>query len=376
MNINKKGSKYKEIYKLKKLSEYKKFKNLDFTFKCLISLIIIIISLSSSYIVCDKRSLDEINPDKNKISLIIKGSGTKQVFNCDIMPDIVIINDELQTEINSINSFTFDKEENTIILKWKTLFTSCRDMFRNINDIISIDLSNFNTSQVTDMTSMFDNCHVNSINLKNFNTSIVFNMGCMFCNNEINYLDLSSFKTSKVKNMKFMFSYCTKLKELNLANFDTSSVDNMDYMFWNAKSLKILNLYNFDISSVTSMSNIFEGCNSLLYLNIISFEEKNGVILDNIFSDNLDLLVYCIDKQKAPNIFEKLGTNWISDCENKCFSKSKINIVQKECNDKCIPYECENEDNYDSSYSSVLEEFINSHSINNDISGGSENNEV
>ena len=70
----------------------------------------------------------------------------KKVFNSNIRPDIVIINNELQTEINTINSFTFDQEENTIILKWKTLFTSCKEMFKDINYLISIDLSNFDTS--------------------------------------------------------------------------------------------------------------------------------------------------------------------------------------------------------------------------------------
>ena len=45
----------------------------------------------------------------------------------------------------------------------------------------NIDLSNFNTNNVTDMFCMFYGCSsLNSINLSNFNTNNVTNMGCMF----------------------------------------------------------------------------------------------------------------------------------------------------------------------------------------------------
>ena len=95
--------------------------------------------------------------------------------------------------------------------------TSCKEMFKDLNDIISIDFSNFDTSKVTEMTSMFYSCTVKSINFYNFNTSIVTDMSSMFAgSSQITSLDLSSFRTSNVKNMNYMFHYCISLKEINL----------------------------------------------------------------------------------------------------------------------------------------------------------------
>ena len=45
-------------------------------------------------------------------------------------------------------------------------------------------------------------------------------------------LNLSNFNTNNVTDMGFMFSGCSSLKELNLSNFNTNNVTNMEYMFY------------------------------------------------------------------------------------------------------------------------------------------------
>ena len=44
-------------------------------------------------------------------------------------------------------------------------------------------------------------------------------------------LNLSNFNTNNVTNMRFMFDGCSSLKELNLNNFNTNNVTNMRGMF-------------------------------------------------------------------------------------------------------------------------------------------------
>ena len=44
-------------------------------------------------------------------------------------------------------------------------------------------------------------------------------------------LNLSNFNTNNVTDMKYMFSGCSSLKELNLNNFNTNNVIDMRYMF-------------------------------------------------------------------------------------------------------------------------------------------------
>ena len=54
-------------------------------------------------------------------------------------------------------------------------------MFCGCSFLNSINLSSFNTSNVTNMSCMFDGCSsLNSINLSSFNTSNVTDMSCIF----------------------------------------------------------------------------------------------------------------------------------------------------------------------------------------------------
>ncbi|RLQ49807.1 hypothetical protein AF825_03027 [Listeria monocytogenes] len=84
-------------------------------------------------------------------------------------------------------------------------------------------------------------------------------------------LDLSNFDTSSVTNMFAMFAYCTSLKEIDVSNFDTSSVTNMNRMFQNCTSLEELDLSNFDTSSVTTMASMFENSTALKSLYLDNF---------------------------------------------------------------------------------------------------------
>ena len=54
-------------------------------------------------------------------------------------------------------------------------------MFYDCNKLLSLDLSNFNTNNVNNMSRMFYNCSsLTSLNLSNFNTNNVNNMYDMF----------------------------------------------------------------------------------------------------------------------------------------------------------------------------------------------------
>ena len=81
-------------------------------------------------------------------------------------------------------------------------------------------------------------------------------------------LDLSSFDTSQVTNMSSMFRKCSALTNLDLSKFDTSKVTNMSYMFTECSALTNLDLSKFDTSQVTPMNNfnMFDGCNQLNYI--------------------------------------------------------------------------------------------------------------
>ena len=74
-------------------------------------------------------------------------------------------------------------------------------------------------------------------------------------------LNLSNFNTSNVTNMEYMFSFMPALTTLDISNFDTSKVTTMDSMFYDMPALTTLDISNFDTSLVTDMSGMF-GLNS------------------------------------------------------------------------------------------------------------------
>ena len=102
--------------------------------------------------------------------------------------------------------------------------SSCYKMFYDCTT--SFNLSNFDTSKMTDMSWMFDNClSLTTLDLSNFDTSNVTNMSYMFSKcQSLTSLDLSSFDTSRVTDMSHMFSYCSRFISLDLSSFDTSNV--------------------------------------------------------------------------------------------------------------------------------------------------------
>ena len=137
--------------------------------------------------------------------------------------------------------------------------TSCIFMFHNCWRLESLDLNNFDTSQVTEIGGMFFWC----VTLKS--------------------LDLSFFNTSKVTSMFNMFRNCYNLTQLDVSNFNTSKVTSMIAMFSGCLGLTSLDLSSFDTSKITStieMICMFERCNLLTSIYISDKWKTNKVTED------------------------------------------------------------------------------------------------
>jgi len=174
---------------------------------------------------------------------------------------------------------------------------------QKIKNILELDLSNFDTSKVENMSHMFNGMrNLTTLNLSNFNTSNVTNMGGMFFNmTNLTTLNLSNFDTSKVTNMGSMFYGISNLTTLNLSNFNTSQVTIMGGMFYGMSNLTTLNLSNFNTSKTTDMRSMFNGMTNLASLNISSFNTENVENMSGMFSqaqkiEHLDLSHFRTDK--------------------------------------------------------------------------------
>lgn len=162
----------------------------------------------------------------------------------------------------------------------------CSNIFEYCVNIASLDLSNFNTSNVTGMNDMFNECNAltSIIGLENFNTSKVDDMMSMFSScGSLTTLDLSGWDTSNVVDMQNMFDSCTSLISLNLSNFNISNIISMNYMFQDCTSLVTLDLSNWDTSNVSSMEGMFNNCNKLS--GSITIMNPNIKMYSNMFTN-------------------------------------------------------------------------------------------
>ena len=177
--------------------------------------------------------------------------------------------------------------------------TLMMNMF-TMSNATSIDVSNFNTSNVTSMGSMFSYTKATEIKgLDKLDTSNVTDMSGMFSSSKISSLDLSNFDTSKVTNMIAMFSSTAASEIKGLNNFNTSNVIYMERMFSDTINLSSLDLRGFNTSNVITLNRMFS-YSGVTTLDLSSFDTSNVEYLDETFAycDNLET-IYVSDKFKT-----------------------------------------------------------------------------
>ena len=220
---------------------------------------------------CDKAYVQEWN-NVDKVSY----------YNCNILGgnfnscsftslDVRTVDTSNVTDMNSM--FYYCSGLKSLDLSgWDTSnVTDMHRMFNSCRSLTSLDVSNFNTSKVTSMSNMFSYCSgLASLDLSGWDTSNVIYMNGMFSGcSWLKSLDLSNFNTSNVTNMYGMFNGCSKLTSLDLSNFNTSNVTNMHSMFSYSTKLTSLDLSGWDMSKATDTTNMFEGCYALKTIKMV-----------------------------------------------------------------------------------------------------------
>ena len=141
-----------------------------------------------------------------------------------------------------------------------------------------IDASNLNTSGMTNVSFFTAGGSVVSdlkiINVSNWDVSNVTNMSSCFdaCSEVTDIIGISDWDVSNVTNMSGMFDQCRSLTSLDLSKWNVSNVTNIGLMFRSCASLTSLDLSNFDISKITDISETFM-CNNLEFLDISTWGE-------------------------------------------------------------------------------------------------------
>ena len=200
------------------------------------------------------------------------------------------------------------------------------EMFENCTSLEYINFGNFYTSNVVNMSRMFYNCSSLTklnFNYNNFNTIKVTDMSYMFtnCINLSEIISLERFNTIQVTNMSYMFSNCSKLLRINLNNFKTDAVTNMSYMFYNCSGLSELNLNTFNTSSVTDMKRMFSDCTNLTKVNLDNFNSNKVTDMSHMFSNCFNL------KEINMENFNTYEVNDMSYMFSDCKKLNEINLM-------------------------------------------------
>ena len=203
--------------------------------------------------------------------------------------------------------------------------TDSSDIFFNFSSVTNINFNNkFYTSDAQTMQSMFFMAEGTNPKLetiifgKKFDTSKVENMEAMFWGNtSLKSLDLTGFDTSNVTNMAHMMPRLS-LEFLDLSSFDTRKVTDTQYML--ADCLNLTTIYtsdNFNLNNVTNSTGMFErdtkliGGNGSVYSS--SYTDKTYAKIDKVgqkgyFTDKKQNL---LENNIELEYIESTGTQYI-----------------------------------------------------------------
>ena len=211
--------------------------------------------------------------------------------------------------------------------------TDMHSMFFNMKALKELDLSHFDTRKNTNLASYFGgDVSLQRINLTNFNTENVTDMRVMFYGlSSLQTLDVSSFNTKKVTMMDSMFYGLSSIRKLDLSNFDTSQVVSIPTMFSGDVILDDLNISSFNTSKVENMSRMFGDCKSLTTLNLSHFNTENVNNMASMFNGMAGLTTLNIDNFNTKNVTNMAhmfgGMNAIENLSLTSFDTSNVTIM-------------------------------------------------
>lgn len=142
----------------------------------------------------------------------------------------------------------------TLYDNWKP--TSTKLTFAYDNKLVYAPL--INTENVTDFYEIFREC-VSLQYIPKYNTSNVKTLSLAFGSMDMEEIDISIWDTSNVTTVHSLFSGCKKLINGDVSKNDWSSVKDGHFLFSNCEKLKTANVSNF-VTGQKSVQGMFDSC--------------------------------------------------------------------------------------------------------------------
>ena len=186
----------------------------------------------------DNYSITADNNDQNSLILLKKSKyinndtdfKNKNIIEGELYINFEEINNNIvlfKTEVNNeIDVYLNNKKINIIKEDNKYLYGFQKDGYYKFKIVFNSDLNNYE--------GFFENCsQIILLDLSNFDTSNVINFGKMLknCKGIQKIIGIDKLITNKIVNMSEMFNGCQKIEYLDLSNFNTNNVTDMEGMF-------------------------------------------------------------------------------------------------------------------------------------------------
>ena len=148
-----------------------------------------------------------------------------------------------------------------------------------------MDLAGLDTSRVTDMSRLFDDCgSLAALDISGWDTSAVRDMRRMFWGcRSLAALDTSAWDTSQVTDMERAFERCSSLASLDVSGWDTSRVRSLRCTFSGCASLAALDVSAWETSQAEDLRGMFCGCSSLSFLDLSGWDMSGALDVSEMF---------------------------------------------------------------------------------------------
>ena len=248
------------------------------------------------------------------------------------------INDKQEKELIEYynNASNHDKLKVHIVEKMPIIDMSY--MFNNCKNLVNIDSSKWDTTNITSMEALFQLCSFDKApDISTWKTQNLTSMRAMFskCINLKAMPEMSKWNTLNVKDMSLLFNGCISIESIPRFPFwNTQNVEDMSYMFSRCKNLKdIHNIGKLNTTKVRNMCGLFNRCEELV--------EMSGAAKWNMsnVTDISIMFQFCSKFEKFPDIskWNLANVKDISGVFSECGSMKalpnigKWNIKNVEC---------------------------------------------
>lgn len=163
---------------------------------------------------------------------------------------------------------------------------SMDNLFCGCNNLVNLNVANWQMNNVICLSNMFYGCHsLSLLDVSNWNTDNFSDLSGTFGScDKLTYLNVENWNVYNVLDISSLFYCCYNLTNLNLFNWNFKQLQKMDWTFAYCNNLNSLTIPNWDISRISSLVGTFAGLDGSLLVNILqNWDVKNVTNFSNTF---------------------------------------------------------------------------------------------